>query len=38
MVILMEYCPNGTLFDLLEKREGKGFAEKELVQIAHSVL
>ena len=20
LVILMEYCPNGTLFDLLEKR------------------
>lgn len=38
LVILMEYCPNGTLFDLLEKRENKGFTEKELLQIAFSIL
>ena len=34
----MEYCPNGTLFDLLTSRENKGFAEKELLQIAYSIL
>jgi hypothetical protein len=33
----MEYCPNGTLFDLLETRENKGFSEKELVTIAYSI-
>ena len=38
LVILMELCPNGTLFDLLEKREGKGFTEKEIVVVAQSVL
>jgi hypothetical protein len=27
-IILMEYCPNGTLFDLLTTRENKGFSEK----------
>lgn len=38
LVILMEYCPNGTLFDLMEKREGKGFVEKEVLKVAQSVL
>lgn len=38
LVILMEYCPNGTLFDLLEAREDKGFSEKELLQICQSIL
>ena len=28
LVILMEFCPHGTLFDQLEKREHKGFSEK----------
>lgn len=37
-IILMEYCPNGTLFDLLSSRENKGFSEKELLQIAYSIL
>ena len=37
-VILMEYCPNGTLFDLLTERENKGFNEKELLMIAYSIL
>lgn len=38
MVILMEYCPNGTLFDLLTSREHKGFSEKELIQITQAIL
>lgn len=37
-VILMEYCPNGTLFDLLSSRENKGFAEKELLEMTLSIL
>ena len=34
----MDYCPNETLFDLLSKREHKGFTEKELLQITQSIL
>ena len=25
---LMELCPNGSLFDMLEKRQNKGFSEQ----------
>lgn len=37
LIILMEYCPHGTLFDLLESREKKGFNEKELLIITQSI-
>lgn len=34
-VIILEYCPNGSLFDLLEKyqKENKQFSEEELIEI-----
>ena len=34
----MELCPGGNLFDMLEKREGKGIPEETVKNIAESVL
>ena len=33
VITLMELCNGGTLFDLLEKKENKGFSEAELVKV-----
>lgn len=38
VVTLMELCPGGNMFDLLEKREGKGIPEETVKNIAESVL
>lgn len=34
----MELCPGGTLYDYLEKMEGKGISEAVLRKIAESIL
>lgn len=38
IITLMELCPGGNLFDMLEKREGKGMPETVIKNIAESVL
>lgn len=37
VIILMELCPNGTLFDQLVCKEETGFTEAELIKIIESV-
>ena len=34
----MELCPNGNLFDMLQKMQGKGISEAKILQIAKAVL
>lgn len=33
----MEFCPGGTLFDQLEKKQHEGFKEAELLRIVESI-
>ena len=37
VVILMELCPNGNLFDLLSSRQEKSLSEAELLRIVEQV-